>query len=488
MDVVNKIWGYCHTLRHEGVDYADYVEQISCLLFLKMADERGRDELADLAVTDASGETRTVDATWPTLYAQSGVTLVDHYQDVLRALARQDGILGDIFADAQNRVTAPASLKQLLTLINEVAWLEMPMDVKAAVFEGLLEKAASEGKKGAGQYFTPRLLIQAIIECVRPDPRESADFTLGDPSCGTGGFLIEAYDWFKDQTGGAMDVDLARRVMGRTYYGQELVQRPRRLALMNLYLHGLAGNVALGDSIYHAYAGPRFDVVLANPPFGTRGAGNAPDRDDFTIETSNKQLNFLQHILTTLKPGGRAAVVVPDNCLFADQAGDVFEKLTEQADLHTVLRLPRGTFTPYSPGTKTYVVFFRKGVPTETTWLYDARTGVPSITKRDRPLTPAHFAEFVACYGDDPNGRAERSRDDSAEGRWRPFSIQDVQDAGYKIDSFKWMHDDEADDLSDLPEPEELATDALGELAAATEELNQILGLLETADDAGGTA
>ena len=482
-DIVNKLWGYCHTLRHEGVDYADYVEQITYLLFLKMADERGKDEIQALAITDADGDTRAVDASWPFLMEQSGSALTERYGAALAALGKQDGILGDIFAGAQNRIAAPASLKQVMKLIDAEAWTEMDVDVTASIFEGLLEKAASEGKKGAGQYFTPRLLIQAIAQCMKPDPRESRDFKIGDPACGTGGFLVEAYDWFKTETGGAMDIDLARRAKASTYYGQELVQRPRRLALMNLWLHGIEPHIAFGDSIYHAYDGPQFDVVLANPPFGTKGAGNPPDRDDFIVSTSNKQLNFLQHILTTLKPGGRAAVVLPDNCLFADQAGEVFKLITEQADLHTVVRLPRGTFTPYSPGTKTYAVFFRKGVPTETTWLYDARANVPSITKKDRPLTAGHFAEFVACYGDDPNGRAPRSVKDSEDGRWKPFTITQVRAADFKIDSFKWIRDDDAEDAADLPEPEELATDAIGELEGAVEELNAILALLEGAAD-----
>ncbi len=478
-DVVNKLWGYCHTLRHEGIDYADYVEQITYLLFLKMADERGRDELAHLVTTDMQGVEKMTDARWTYLVGLSGTALAEAYEAALAALGRQTGILGDIFAGAQNRIAAPASLKKLMGAIDAEAWTEMDVDVKAAIFEGLLEKAASEGKKGAGQYFTPRLLIQAIVQCLRPDPRAHPAFTIGDPACGTGGFLVEAYDWFKGETGGALDVDLARRVKTRTYYGQELVQRPRRLALMNLWLHGVEPHIALGDSIYHDYTGPQFDVVLANPPFGTRGGGNAPDREDFVVETSNKQLNFLQHILTILKPGGRAAVVVPDNCLFADQAGEVFKLITESADLHTVVRLPRGTFTPYSPGTKTYVVFFRKGPKTERTWLYDARAGVPGITKKSRPLTAAHFSGFVDCYGADPNGTSARSEADSPEGRWKAFPIEQIREAGFKIDAFKWLRDDDAEDPADLPEPEELATDAIAELEGAVEELNAMLRLLE---------
>jgi Type I restriction-modification system methyltransferase subunit len=238
-------------------------------------------------------------------------------------------------------------------------------------------------------------------------PRNHREFTIIDPACGTGGFLVCAYEWLKAQTeGGALDRDLVKRIKSGTYYGQELVERPRRLALMNLFLHGLEPGIKHGDSIYQVPDSQRFDVVLTNPPFGTKGAAQSPEREDFVIETSNKQLNFIQHVMTILKPGGRAAVVVPDNVFFDKQAGEVLKYLCEDNDLHTVLRVPDGSFTPYSPGTKTNVIFFTKGFPTETTWVYDARTNIPKITKKDRPITPSHFTEFESCYGLDPNGRA----------------------------------------------------------------------------------
>jgi type I restriction enzyme M protein len=294
-----------------------------------------------------------------------------------------------------------------------------------------------------------------------------------------------SYEWFMDETKAAIDRGLAKRLRTGTYFGQELVERPRRLALMNLYLHGLEPHIKIGDSIYEVPDGQRFDLVLTNPPFGTKGANQAPDRDDFTIETSNKQLNFLQHVMTVLKKGGRAAVVVPDNCLFADQAGEVFKILTEDCSLHTVLRLPNGTFTPYSPGTKTNVVFFTKGPPTETVWMYDARTNVPRITKKDRPLTPEYFKEFEKCFGADPNGRAKRKTGDSKEDRWRSFNIEEVKARDFKIDGLKWLKDESLDDADDLPDPEELATDAISELEAAVEGLNAILKALE-ADNGNG--
>lgn len=463
-DVVQKLWGFCHTLRHDGIDYGDYIEQITYLLFLKMADERGVD------IPDK--------CQWSYLRSLNGVALTDDYPRILRDLGKEDGILGDIFAGAQSRFTNPVNLKKLIALIDETEWTSLDVDVKAEAFEGLLEKAASEGKKGAGQYFTPRLLIQCMMRCVKPDPRAKADFSIGDPACGTGGFLVAAYEWLKEdlkQKGQALDRDTDRRVKRQTYYGQELVARPRRLALMNLYLHNVTPHIALGDSLYETYSGPKFDVVITNPPFGNRGANQAPERDDFTIMTSNKQLNFIQHILTILKPGGRAAVVVPDNVLFADQAGEVFKILMQDCDLHTVLRLPRGTFTPYTPGTKTYVIFFTKGKPTKQVWLYDGRANVPGITKKDRPLTKRHFEDFEACFGDDPNGQSPRQETD----RFRCFSIDEVKKRDYKLDGFKWIKDESLDDADDLGEPEEIITEAVTQLTAAIDELNQVLKLLE---------
>lgn len=485
-DVVQKLWGFCHTLRHDGIDYGDYIEQLTYLLFLKMADERGID-LSKTSVTTEKGEKRTVDCSWPGLEAKSGTALTEHYIDVLRALGQQKGLLGDIFTQAQSRFNNPVNLKKLISLIDETEWTSLDIDVKAAAFEGLLEKAASEGKKGAGQYFTPRILIQSIVRCVKPDPRVHPEFAICDPACGTGGFLVASYEWLIEQTrAGALDRDLAKRIRQGTYFGEDLVPRPRRLALMNLYLHGLEPDIKLGDSIYEVPAGRRYDVVLTNPPFGTKGANQVPEREDFVISTSNKQLNFIQHVMTILKPGGRAAVVVPDNCLFADQAGDVFEILTQDCELHTVLRLPNGTFSPYSPGTKTNVIFFTKGYPTENVWIYDARTNVPRVTKKDRPLTPEHFAEFESCFGPDPNGRSKRDTKNSKENRWRSFHITEIKERDFKIDSLKWLKDESLDDGEELPDAEELAADAIAELESAVEELTVVLSLLDT-NNAEGT-
>ncbi len=464
-DVVQKLWGFCHTLRHDGIDYGDYIEQITYLLFLKMADEKG--------VEIPKG------CDWPSIRDASGTELAEHYIDVLRKLGKTPGILGDIYSGAQSRFNNPVNLKKLVSLIDDVHWTELGVDIKAAAYEGLLEKAAAEGKKGAGQFFTPRVLIKTMIRCIKPDPRSKRDFTICDPAVGTGGFLVAAYEWLLDQSKGVFDRDVAKRLKTASYFGEELVLRPRRLALMNLYLHGIEPHIRLGDSIYEPPGSEHFDVIVTNPPFGTKGANQAPDREDFTVETSNKQLNFLQHILTILKPGGRAAVVLPDNCLFADQAGEVMKILAEDCDLHTVLRLPRGTFTPYSQGVKANVIFFTKGYATETTWIYDARTNVEQITKKDRPLTAEHFKEFEKCYGADANGKAKRKGSDSKNDRWRFFHISEVTEREFKLDGFKWLKEESLDDSDDLPPPEELATDAILELEEAVAELNQVLALLE---------
>jgi type I restriction enzyme M protein len=465
-DIVGKLWGFCHTLRHDGVDYGDYIEQITYLLFLKMASER------EIAVPSG--------CEWATLRDKSGTDLTDHYIEALRTLGKQPGILGDIYAGAQSRFSDPVNLRKLVNLIDETEWTALGVDVKANAYEGLLEKAASEGKKGAGQYFTPRVLIQSIVRCMKPDPRGNPSFTVADPACGTGGFLVAAYEWLMKQTkDGALDRETSKRVKRKTYFGTELVARPRRLALMNMFLHGVEPHIELQDAIYTAPGSQKFDVILANPPFGTKGANQAPDRDDFTVETSNKQLNFVQHFLTVLKPGGRAAVVLPDNCLFADQAGEVFKILTEDCRLHTVLRLPRGTFTPYAQNVRANVVFFTKGAPTDTVWVYDGRTNVLGITKKGRPLVPGHFAEFEKCYGADPNGLTKRKTSDSTEDRWRCFSIQEVAERSFKLEGLRWLKEESPDDIDELPEPEELAADAITDMKAAFADLEQVLLLLE---------
>jgi type I restriction enzyme M protein len=475
-DIVGKIWGFCHTLRHDGIDYGDYIEQITYLLFLKMADERSID-LRKIDWKNEKGQSITTDCGWTALRAANGTALLEHFSDVLRALGKQPGLLGDIFGKAMPRFNNPVNLNRLIGLIDEEDWMSLDLDVKGAVFEGLLEKAANEGKKGAGQYFTPRVLIQSIIRVMRPDPRGKVNFKICDPACGTGGFLVCAHEWLMEQSGGVFDRTEAKRITKSTYFGQDLVERPRRLALMNLYLHGVEPHIQLGDTIYEPDRGERYDVILTNPPFGTKGANQVPEREDFTIETSNKQLNFVQHVVNVLKPGGRAAMVLPDNCLFEGKAGEVFEILMKDCNLHTVLRLPRGTFTPYSQGVKANVIYFQKGLPTETTWIFDARSNVPGITKKDRPLSAAHFAEFDAAYGKDPNGQSPR-KDQGETGRFRPFSISEIKARDYKLD-ITWLKDDSIENGNNLLEPQDLAAEAITELEAVVDDLKDIVRLIE---------
>ena len=461
-DIVNKLWGMCHTLRHDGIDYGDYIEQLTYLLFLKMADEKG---VALPAKCD-----------WESLKSQSGTELTDHYLLVLQKLRDEKGLLGDIFAQSMPKFNNPVNLKKIITMIDAEEWASLGVDVKAQAFEGLLEKAASEGKKGAGQYFTPRVLIKSIVKLMQPDPLKQPNMKICDPACGTGGFLVAAYEWLIEKTKGAIPLDEVKRIKESTYYGQDLVARPRRLALMNLFLHGLKPTIYLGDTIYEPDRGERYDVILTNPPFGTRGAGQAPARDDFTIATSNKQLNFVQQILTTLKPGGRAAIVLPDNCLFEDKAGEVFEIVMADCNVHTILRLPRGTFVPYA-NAQANVVFFQKGRPTEKVWIYDCRSNIPGCTKKDRPLAAEMFTDFEQCYGNDPNGNSTRE-DQGPESRFRSFHINEIKERGYKLD-IKWLKDDTLDDPNDLPEPTDLIAEAVSELEAVVDELNEISGLLE---------
>lgn len=468
-DIVNKLWGFCHTLRHDGVDYGDYIEQLTYLLFLKMADEKG------IEVPRGCG--------WASLKDRSGNDLIDHYADILRKLREAPGLLRDIFSQSVPRFNNPVNLKRVIAMIDDEDWSSMDIDVKGAAFEGLLERAASEGKKGAGQYFTPRVLIQSIVRVMKPDPRGKPDFKISDPACGTGGFLVCAYEWLLEETKGALDRKEAKRIKTQTYYGQDLVPRPRRLALMNLFLHGVEPHIYLGDTIYEPDRGERFDVVLTNPPFGTKGANQAPERDDFTIETSNKQLNFVQHVVKSLKPGGRAAMVLPDNCLFEGKAGEVFALLMQDCNLHTILRLPRGTFTPYSQGVKANVIFFQKGIATENTWIFDARSNVEGITKKDRPLTPGHFAEFEKCYGNDPAGGSKR-KDLGEQGRFRKFHISDIKDREYKLD-ITWLKDESLEDSDELPEPQDLASEAITELEAAVGDLREIVELIEKEEGVG---
>jgi type I restriction enzyme M protein len=455
-DVAEKLWSYCHVLRHDGVDYADYIEQLSYLLFLKMAAER-EIKLPYLI-------------SWSALRLATAANVSDVYQMALKQMSANPGVLGEIFIDAQNRITSPRSLMRLISLIDEIHWTSLGVDVQAATFEGLLERAASEGKKGAGQYFTPRPLIDSIVSCLRPDPSFTDSFKIIDPACGTAGFLASAYSWFSKQFHQELPSETWKRVRERTYYGVDLVGRPRRLALMNMYLHGVSASIRLGDSIYEEPSSERFDVVLTNPPFGSQGAYGIPDRTDFILKTTNKQLNFLQHAITLLKPHGQAAIVVPDNVLFSAQATELLDVLSRSCRFHTILRCPNGSFTPYTQGTKTNVLFISRGEATDYTWIYDGRTGVPAISRRN-PLTRGHFQDFEKCYGADPAGKVGRSETDGSQGRWRRFSIDYLQKYRFRVDSFRWLREDT---FSEPSRPAEIIADAIDTLNSAAEDLRKL--------------
>jgi type I restriction enzyme M protein len=373
-------------------------------------------------------------------------------------------------------------LKKLILLINETEWAELDVDLKAEAYEGLLQKYAAE-QKGAGQYFTPRAAIRAIVRCVRPDIGQSADYSIHDPAVGTAGFLIAAADWNLKERGQTLDRKQQGRLKKGTFSGGEIVLETRRLALMNLYLHGIEAEIKYGDSIAEGPGGKQYDCVLTNPPFGTKGAGEVPNRDDFTVATSNKQLNFVQHVLSILKPGGRAAMVLPDNVLFEEHAGrDVRQLLMEDCRLHTILRLPVGTFTPYSTGVKANVAFFDKGLPTDEVWIYDLRTNVENITKRN-PLTADTFADFVASFHPHPGPPPERGRGRvgvaarTESPRFRRFTRQEIADRDDNLDII-WLKDESLENPDDLPEPEDLVAEALTQLTTALDALNELANQL----------
>ena len=452
-DVTAKLWGFCNTLKHDGMHYGDYIEQLTYLLFLKLADEKG--------ISVPKGYD------WKSLKEKSGTELRDHYNDVLVTLAKQKGILGEIFAGSLSAFREPVNLKKLINMIDEEEWATIDIDLKAQAYEGLLQKYAAE-QKGAGQYFTPREAIRAIVRCMKPDIRENKEFTIHDPACGTAGFLIGAYEWIMKETkeGAELKREDRERLLKKTFSGSEIVLETKRLALMNLYLHEIEADIFFIDSLTEGtHVGKRYDCVLTNPPFGTKGAGDVPIREDFTVKTANKQLNFVQHVMTILKPGGRAAMVLPDNVLFEENAGrDVRKLLLADCQLHTILRLPIGTFTPYSPGVKANIVFFRKGLPTEEVWFYDLRTNIEKINK-GRPLTCDYFKDFENCFH-------QKSRKESE--RFKKFTISEIEKRGHDLNIF-WLKDDSLGDSSNLLDPQELASEAVTQLETAMDSLNEII-------------
>jgi type I restriction enzyme M protein len=460
IDVVGKLWGFCNTLRHDGINYGDYIEQLTYLLFLKLADEK------HVPLPDG--------CSWRELTQKSGANLINHYSRVLRTLERQQGILKDIFMGSSNEFRNPINLEKLVRLIDEIEWTALDVDLKAQAYEGLLQKYATE-QKGAGQYFTPREAIRCIVRCIKPDIRETPDFSIHDPALGTAGFLIGAFEWMMQQTknGSDLDEEDMKRLRQHTFSGVEIVLETRRLALMNLYLHGIKADVYYADALMEGpYASKRYNCVMTNPPFGTRGVGEIPNRENFVVRTSSKQLNFLQHLITILKPDGRAAIVLPDNVLFDGHAGrGVRRLLLNQCDLHTILRLPVGTFTPYSPGVKANVLFFNKGKPTKEVWIYDLRTNVKKVTKSN-PLIDEYFQDFEGCYNSKPRMEGER---------FKRFTIREIKKRDFDLDIF-WLKDESLEEMGDLLDPEDLASEVRTNLERASTSLDELILLLRNSE------
>lgn len=427
-DIVNKLWGYCNVLKADGMHYGDYIEQLTYLLFLKMADERG-------AFVPEKYK-------WNTLLEHSGTDLLEHYSEMLRELGKQEDVLGDIFSQSNNKFRNPVNLSKLILLINENDWGTLDIDVKGTAYEGLLAKFAAD-QKGAGQYFTPRELIKSIVKCVAPKHNE----TIHDPACGTGGFLIGAFEHIfskLEKENKALSIEEQEFLQKKAISGGEIVWDTRRLCIMNLYLHDIEADIRFGDALEERYGS--YDVIVTNPPFGTKSGGSKYTRDDFTVQTSNKQLNFLQHCMSILKIGGRCAMVMPDNVLFEDNDGQKIRKiLLENNNLHTILRLPDGVFTPYAAGVKTNVLFFEKtGKRTEEVWIYDMRTNVEKITKT-KGLTKDYFKEFEEAY---------KNRNEETE-RWKKFTYEDIQKRNFNLD-ITWIKDNNSVDYKETILPENI--------------------------------
>lgn len=489
--IISKVWSFCTTLRDDGVGYGDYLEQLTYLIFLKMADEYARPPYNRLLDIPA-------EYNWQSLKAKRGSALETHYIDLMRELGGKKGMLGQIFNKAQNKIQDPAKLYRLIDMVNDTEWVTMGADVKGDIYEGLLEKNAEDTKSGAGQYFTPRALIRAMVECVRPEPGK----TIADPACGTGGFFLAAYDFLVNNF--EMDKSQKAHLKHSTFAGNEIVANTRRLCLMNMFLHNIGeidgdAPVSPNDSLV-ASSPQSYDYVLANPPFGKKssmsftneeGEQETEDltynRQDFWATTSNKQLNFVQHIRTMLKTSGQAAVVVPDNVLFEGGAGETIRrKLLENTELHTILRLPTGIF--YANGVKANVLFFdnHPASPqpwTREVWYYDYRTNIHHTLKK-KPMQFEDLRDFITCYH--PLNRHQRQEtwnaETNPEGRWRKYTYEElIARDKTSLDIF-WLKDKSLTDLDNLPEPEVLATEIIENLEAGLNSFREILTVLEKAN------
>jgi type I restriction enzyme M protein len=466
-DIVQKLWGLCHVLRDDGITYHQYVTELTYLLFLKMAEE-----------TDTQAQLPE-GYRWRDLVERDGVEQLDFYRLLLVHLGSHGSSRGQsIYANASTTLRQPRNLRKLVESIDALDWYSARAEGLGDLYEGLLEKNAGEQKSGAGQYFTPRPLIESIVSRVKPQAGERVQ----DPAAGMGGFVIIADRYVKEHTDDLFDLPERLQEFQRkeAFYGMELVPDAHRLLLMNAMLHGIEGDLILGDTLSpQGQTLPPADVILTNPPFGTKKGGGRPTRDDFTFPTSNKQLAFLQHIYRGLKPGGRAAVVLPDNVLFEGGVGEqIRADLLEKCDLHTILRLPTGIF--YAQGVKTNVLFFTRGAETDrgntkAVWVYDLRTNMPSFGKRT-PLTRQHFAPFEEAYGEDPYGRSERV-DHGTEGRFRRFSREEIARRGHNLD-ISWLRDESAGRHEELLEPDAIAAEIIAKLQEAMSEMEELTALL----------
>ena len=412
--LTKKVWNLATTLAGVGVGFTDYITQLTYLLFLKMDDENVKIFGEDSSIPEGYR--------WKDLTEKDGLELIKQYEETLKLLSNQDNLIGTIYTKAQNKIDKPVYLKKIITMIDKEQWLSMETDVKGAIYESILEKNGQDKKSGAGQYFTPRPLIQAMVDCVRLQIGE----TVCDPACGTGGFLLAAYDYMKSQSQDKTKRDFLRN---SALHGNDITPLVVTLASMNLYLHGVGTDrspIVCEDSLEKAPE-TSVDVILANPPFGTRPAGSVDiNRPDFYVETNNNQLNFLQHMMLMLKTGGRAAVVLPDNVLFEDKAGETIRKrLLSEFNLHTVLRLPTGIF--YANGVKANVLFFVKGQPTKDVWFYDYRTNVKHTLVTNK-LERHHLDDFVKCYNpENINARTETyDAEKNPSGRWRKYPVEEL--------------------------------------------------------------
>jgi len=471
-NIVQRLWNYCNVLRDDGVSYGDYVEQLTYLLFLKMADEQTRPPFDKPSTIPAGYD-------WPSLAGKDGDELELQYRNILEELSKETGLLGVIFRKAQNKIQDPAKLRRLITMIDSETWVGLGIDVKGEIYEGLLQKNAEDIKSGAGQYFTPRMLIKAMVKVMRPEP----GMTIADPACGTGGFFLAAHDYISAYP---LDRDQKRFLKLSTFKGWEIVDSAARLCVMNLYLHGIGGEdspVKVADSLI-SDPGQRFDIVLTNPPFGRKssitivngeGKGSRSaltyERDDFWASTSNKQLNFLQHVKTLLKINGRAAIVVPDNVLFEAGAGETLRrKLLAECDVHTLLRLPTGVF--YAQGVKANVLFFDRKPGsekpwTEKLWIYDLRTN-KHFTLKENPLRFEDLQDFADCYH--PENRHHRAETE----RFRPFAYDDLMQRDKASLDIFWLRDETLEDTDNLPDPDVLAAQIVDNLQAALEQFSGI--------------